>query len=164
VNSATFNPDGTRVLSASDDNTARIWDAASAKEVAILRGHEGPVNSAVFSSDGKRAVTASDDKTVRIWDATTTKVITVLRGHEAEVFSAAFSPDGSHVVSASDDGTARVWDIHFATMPARDLLKEACQHRLRGIGAMTPNEMRLAGYPDSEPPIDVCAGIAEARP
>jgi hypothetical protein len=49
-------------------------------------------------------------------------------------------------------------------MPAKGLLDEVCQHRLFGISTMTRDEMRLAGYPDSEPLIDVCVGIAEAKP
>jgi len=58
-----------RAPTASFDNTARIWDAASAKEIAVLRGHDNSVRSAAFSRDGSRIVTASDDKTARIWDA-----------------------------------------------------------------------------------------------
>ena len=47
----------------------RIWDAATAKEIAVLRGHEGYVYFAAVSPDGSRIVTTSDDKTARIWDA-----------------------------------------------------------------------------------------------
>ena len=78
--------------------------------------------------------------------------------------SAAFSPDGSRIVTASWDKTARIWDVHLATMQAKGLLAEVCQHLMIGFSSMTRDEMRLAGYPDSEPPIDVCAGFAEARP
>jgi hypothetical protein len=66
-----FSPDGTRILTASDDNTARLWDAATGQPVAEPLRHEGGIRSAVFSSDGARILTASDDETARLWDAAT---------------------------------------------------------------------------------------------
>ena len=99
------------MVTASEDNTARVWDAATGAAIAVLKGHEDRVNSAAFSPDGTRVVTASDDKTARVWDAATGAEIAVLKGHEAEVMSAAFSPDGTRVVTASYDTTARVWDL-----------------------------------------------------
>jgi WD40 repeat protein len=110
VQSAAFSPDGARIVTASYDTTARIWDAATGKEITVLRGHENGVWSPAFSPDGARIVTASSDKTARIWDAATGKEITVLRGHQDSVRSAAFSPDGSRIVTASSDKTARIWD------------------------------------------------------
>jgi WD40 repeat protein len=59
VRSAAFSPDGSRIVTASNDGTARLWDAASRKELVVLRGHEGVVRSAAFSPDGSRIVTAS---------------------------------------------------------------------------------------------------------
>jgi predicted oxidoreductase (fatty acid repression mutant protein) len=110
VASAAFSPDGSRIVTASGDKTARIWDAASGKELTVLRGHENNVSSAAFSPEGSRIVTASGDKTARIWDASSGKEFTVLHGHENYVMSAAFSPDGSRIVTASGDKTARIWD------------------------------------------------------
>ena len=74
-----------QMRAASPDFTARIWDAATGKELTVLRGHTDAVRSAAFSPDGTRIVTASDDETARIWDAATGKEITVLRGHEYPV-------------------------------------------------------------------------------
>jgi hypothetical protein len=112
---AAFSPDGTRIVTASDDKTARIWDAATGDEIKVLRGHEDTVWSAAFSADGTRIVTASVDETARIWDAATGDEIKVLRGHEKFVRSAAFSPDGTRIVTASQDGTARIWDVATGT-------------------------------------------------
>ena len=110
VNSAAYSPDGTHIVTASNDKTARIWDAYSGVELAVLSGHGDHVAFAAYSPDGTRIVTASDDKTARIWDARTGHELAVLSGHTDTVSSAAFSPDGTRIVTASDDKTARIWD------------------------------------------------------
>jgi WD40 repeat protein len=69
VASATFSPDGTRIVTASSDRTALVWDAASGEMLDVLSGHEGVVSSASFSPDGTRILTASRDNTARVWDA-----------------------------------------------------------------------------------------------
>ena len=83
VQSAAFSGDGSRIVTASFDRTARLWDAATGKEIAVLRGHEDIVRSAAFSGDG----VAHRHGVLRqaphgIWDAATGKEIAVLRGHE----------------------------------------------------------------------------------
>ncbi|MGA8586464.1 MAG: hypothetical protein WB715_21985, partial [Roseiarcus sp.] len=69
VLSAAFSPDGTRIVTASWDQTARIWDAATGQPIGEpLKGHDSAVMSAAFSPDGTRIVTASWDKTARVWE------------------------------------------------------------------------------------------------
>ena len=70
VYSASFSPDGSRIVTASEDNTAKVWDAQTGVEVLTLKGHTNIVNSAFFSPDGSRIVTVSQDNTMKIWDAT----------------------------------------------------------------------------------------------
>jgi hypothetical protein len=72
--SAQFSPDGLRVVTASDDKSVRMWDAATGKLIAIFSGHTARVRSACFSPDGARILTASDDRTVRIWEILGTAV------------------------------------------------------------------------------------------
>ena len=157
VGSASFSPDGARIVTASYDGTARVWDAATGKEVAVLR-HGDWVGSASFSPDGAVIVTASKDRTARLWEAAAGKEIAVLR-HEEAVESAAFSPDRALIVIASDDKTARVWDVRFVTMSAQHLVAEVCVRQVRGLTTLTRDEMRLVSYADDVPRIDVCAGI-----
>jgi WD domain, G-beta repeat len=108
--------DGKRIVTASLDKTARLWDAETGKPIGEpLTGHAQTVRSAAFSPDGKRVVTASADKTARLWDAETGKPVGELIGHADQVLSAAFSPDGKRVVTASEDKTARLWEIFAKT-------------------------------------------------
>jgi len=60
-----------QIVSASNDGTAWIWNAATGECEAELKGHSSWVNSAVFSSDGMHIVSASRDKTVHIWNTAT---------------------------------------------------------------------------------------------
>ena len=110
VNSAVFSPDGQYILTASADQTARLWEKASGKQIMTYHGHEGPVNSAVFSPDGEHILTASDDQTARLWERSSGKQIMTYRGHEFWVTSAVFSPDGEYILTASHDNTARLWE------------------------------------------------------
>jgi WD40 repeat protein len=107
VITAAFSPDGARVVTASDDNTARLWDAATGALIGKPMTHADSVTSAVFSPDGVRVVTVSGNL-VQVWDATTGAPIGKSIRHEGEVRSAVFSPDGARVITASGNA-ARVW-------------------------------------------------------
>ena len=110
MSSVSFSPDGSQVVSGSDDETVRIWDVQSGQEVCKLEGHSGPVISVSFSPDGSQVVSGSY-KTIRIWDVQSGQEVCKLEGHSDSVSSVSFSPDGSQVVSGSDDITVRIWDV-----------------------------------------------------
>ncbi len=112
VRSAAYSPDGSRIVTASYDKTARIWDTRLGTQLIVLSGHSGHVRSAEYSPDGTHIVTASADKTARIWDARDGRQLAVLSGHLDRVYSAEYSPDGNRIVTSSYDKTARIWDAH----------------------------------------------------
>jgi WD40 repeat protein len=114
---AAFSPDGARIVTASEDGTARVWSAEGSSPAVVLAGHEGPVVEAAFSPDGTRILTGSEDGTAGVWRADGSGEPIVLRGHEDAVEAASFSPDGTRIVTGSEDGTARVWSADGSGAP-----------------------------------------------
>ena len=81
-------------MTASEDGTARVWDADSGAELHVLRHEdESEVFRATYSPDGRRIVTASNGWTARVWDADSGEQLDTL-SHEGEVHEAAYSPNG----------------------------------------------------------------------
>jgi WD40 repeat protein len=120
--SASFSRDGTRAIAAIWDGTARVWDTASGKEIAILRGHTGKVSLAEFSPDSTRAVTAGEDLTGRVWDVASGRQIANLGPHKDAISHVEFTADGARVISV-DQFRARLWDAvsgrEILAFPAR---------------------------------------------
>ena len=110
IRSVVYSPQGTRLASASFDNTVKVWDAVTGQETLTIDGHTSPVWSVCFSRDGQRLASASFDNTVKVWDAVTGQETLTLKGHDDKVFSVSFSPDGQWLASASGDNTVKVWD------------------------------------------------------
>ncbi len=107
---ALFSPDGQLVLTALNDNTARIWKT-DGSEFRVLAGHENRISAAAFSPDGRLVATGSLDGTARIWSVEDGRVVATLRGHDEPLTDVAFSQDGQSLVTASRDGTARIWSV-----------------------------------------------------
>jgi hypothetical protein len=120
------------VLTASDDHTAKLWNAKTGRVVLTFDGHGDRVLSAVFSDDGRYVLTGSADRTARLWDVATGKQLHVYRGHEWGVLSVAIwqpKPDADadmapieaaaakdaalkpRIITGSADNTARIWDL-----------------------------------------------------
>lgn len=111
--SVMFSTDYARLISASENNTAKIWNCYNEMRPPVQVAHpaKNTLYSAAFSTDGRRIITASGDKTAIVWNAGTGRRYHVLKGHEREVLNVSFSPNGKKALTASKDGTARIWDL-----------------------------------------------------
>jgi WD40 repeat protein/serine/threonine protein kinase len=136
-----YSPDGTRLATASQDQTARVWDPTTGNLIHTLRGHAGYIHSLTYSPDGSRLVTASEDQTARVWDPDTGNLITTLQGHEGGVTGLAYSPDGSRLTTSGVDETTRVWDPNTGKLIA--VFRNDGWSR-----AYSPNGSRLASSRD----------------
>jgi WD40 repeat protein len=111
VTSVAWSPDGKRIVTASGDATARIWNMDGVGQPVVLRGHEQAVIFAAFSPDGQRIFTTSEDGIARIWNADGSGEPYVL-SHGRAVLSAAWSPDGTRVAThVYSDPIVWVWPV-----------------------------------------------------
>jgi WD40 repeat protein len=115
VRAVAIAPDGLTAISASDDNTLKIWDTETGREVRTLTGHTKSVRAVAIAPDGLTAISASDDKTLKIWDTETGKEVRTLTGHTSSVKAVAIAPDGLTAISASDDNTLKIWNTETGT-------------------------------------------------
>ena len=122
VQSANFSPDGQCIITASEDNTVRLWSLAGTPMQLIehqqavssdsfyIEQQQG-VFSASFSPDGQLILTTSQHGTVQVWNLAGQPVTKVRHLQQGDTIrSAEFSPDGHYVVSTSVVET-KVWHL-----------------------------------------------------
>jgi WD40 repeat protein len=127
---------GERVITATPDGVARVWNLAVGACEHLLAGHTERVFTVAISPDGDRAITGSSDRTARTWNLISGRCEHLLAGHTGIVRAAVISADGSHAVTASADSTARVWNLATG----------ACEHILAGhMGGVFTVTMSLDG-------------------
>ncbi|KAA3607967.1 MAG: hypothetical protein DWQ01_12850 [Planctomycetota bacterium] len=76
--------DGSKVLTWSEDGTARVWDWELGQEVTVFRGHQERILAAAWFRDGRHIVTASQDGTAQVWNAETGQPLTILGPFESD--------------------------------------------------------------------------------
>ena len=111
LNRAAFSADGKRFITASLDNSARVWDVQSQRELHRLGGYMREVLCATFSPDGKWVAVASRDHHVDVWDAETGVKLMSLPENRAGVFAVTFSPIDRWMVTGGWDDAIQIWDV-----------------------------------------------------
>ncbi|MBG1242879.1 WD40 repeat domain-containing protein, partial [Nostoc sp. NZL] len=107
VRAVALTADGKRVISASADNTLKLWNLKTGKDERTFKGHSNSVRAVALTADGKRVISASDDNTLKFWNLETGEEIATFKG-EAPFYCCAVAADGVTIVAGESSGR-----VHF---------------------------------------------------
>jgi WD40 repeat protein len=110
VRSIVYSNNGKMIASAMEDNTVRLFDAATGQQ-KVLTGHTGEVHTLDFSNDGRLLASGSADKTIRIWSLKDKRSPQILAENDGGISSVQFSSDQKLLVSGSLDGKVKIWKL-----------------------------------------------------
>src|SRR5205085_1096255 len=110
VMSVAYSPDGTKLVSGSQDGTARVWDTATGQLAHELAGHSLMIQGVAWSPDGKWLASIAGDRSLRLWYAADGKVLSSAQPHTGNLFAVAFHPDSRTVAvgGGGQDNTVRL--------------------------------------------------------
>ena len=111
VYACAMSPDGSRIASASSDQTVKLWDTRTGEELHTLSGHTSMVVGCAFSPDGALLASAGADGALRLWECHSGQERLMLTGHSGAVSACAFDPQGRWLVSVASDRLLKFWDV-----------------------------------------------------
>jgi WD40 repeat protein len=113
-----YSPDGRLIVTASDDGTARLWNAHTGTALPPILEHGARVSSAAFDAHGAHVLTMADDGWAHVWQASSGKEITKWRAEAPSARVAEFSPAGGLIATAGRrNSPVRMWTWDGATAP-----------------------------------------------
>src|SRR5262249_17768462 len=116
-----------KIVTASEDGTAKLWDGRAYVLLGTLEGHSGKVFHAELSDDGALIATAGNDRSVKVWDAGSRRLLLSFEQHAGPGTYAVFSRGAGYLASASRDGAAMLWELSREARPERALARiERC--------------------------------------
>ncbi len=111
VEAVVISPNNQWVASGSFDNTIKIWDIETGRELRALNGHTGAVKTLDCSADGRWLASGGNDKTVKLWDVGSGGEVKSFTIEDGSVETVALSFDGSKLAAGDSAGTINIWDI-----------------------------------------------------
>lgn len=110
VEAVACSSDGLVLATGATDQTVRLWEVATGKQIRCLEGHRGAVHTVAISPDGKTIASGSEDQTIRLWSAATGQELHRLGGNQGPVYSVCLSPDGKWLAAGCDDQIVHLWE------------------------------------------------------
>jgi WD40 repeat protein len=110
VRGVAVTPDGRRALSCSRDQTVRLWDLRTGRELRRFEGHRTEIRSVAFAPGAKLALSSGQDGVLVIWDVATGREVRRSQSFGAAIPCAVFTPDGKKILAGFDGGAMRLLD------------------------------------------------------
>jgi WD40 repeat protein len=134
-----FTPDGQRLLTASRDKTAKLFDLAKQETIATIPDHQAAVHGVAVRSDGSTAYSVGADRMLWSWTLTPDKMTKKRStGHGAEVTNVLPHASAPYVFTASADKSVRIWRADGNPFKTLTLPEAACSL------AVSPDGRQLA--------------------
>lgn len=112
VRTVAYSPDGKFLATGSRDNSIKLWQLGTGREIRTFLGHVNPVNVVAFDPSGQRLASGSSDNSIIIWEVATGKILRKIEGHQRRVTSLDFNSDGTQLASGGWDRQVFVWDMN----------------------------------------------------
>lgn len=142
VTAVKFSPDGQSILSASLNNSIKLWNLEG-EEIQAFHGHTNSVQSIAFNQDGSKIASGSSDCSIKIW-AINGDLLETMKGHLHMVDSVLFKPKSENILSGDSDGICIEWNIKGALLSKRRL-----HYRAISALAFTPDQQLLSASEDN---------------
>ncbi len=138
MNDISFSADGTKILTSSEDSTARLWSVASGKELLKVKSNDIVFVARFLPGSNSYFITSSEDKSLCFWNAGTGSLAKKIQPKTDAIISSGFSSDGNFALSTSANSTTNIWDTHTGK-----ILKTLSGHKAVVMQAVFSNDQNL---------------------
>lgn len=159
LNGVAFSPDGKKIITGSNDQTVRVWNAATGEMIANLdQGdiQKFPIHGVGFSADGKHIVACQNDAQKArglFWDGESGKFLAekfIRLPPGARIYQLHFLPDGKRLLSCNQGGVLVLYDFNADPLPrpTKSLMGHALGSPVFTVGTTTDGQTAVSGGND----------------